>query len=373
MLVGDTSKYVGMIFGVAFSVLLIGQQSSVFLGLLSSASAAVKEVRDADIWVMDPRVQYVDGARGLPDTALQRVMGVPGVHWAVPHLRTLTTIATSGVELTSASLVGVDDATLVGLPASVVAGSREALNAPGSVMLNSTGWTFLFGERSFEPGLELELNETRSVVVGLLDTKQTFGQDVQIYARYSTAQSFSPGGRNRLSFVLAKSAPGEDPQVVAKRIEEVTGLKALSKEDFRKATQDYVIFNTGIPQSFGSVVTLDVIVGIVVVALTFSLFIRDNARQFGALRAVGVSAWQLTGMVMLQGALVGAVGYAIGLGLAAWLVEVSSENVLFFRDFFLPWQVAGFSASVVTLIIIMAGISGLRRVLKLDPATVFRG
>jgi putative ABC transport system permease protein len=70
MLVGDTSKYVGMIFGVAFSVLLIGQQSSVFLGLLSSASAAVKEVRDADIWVMDPRVQYVDGARGLPDTAL---------------------------------------------------------------------------------------------------------------------------------------------------------------------------------------------------------------------------------------------------------------------------------------------------------------
>lgn len=373
MLVGDTAKYVGMIFGVAFSVLLIGQQSSVFMGLLSSSSAAVSEVRDADIWVMDPRVQSVDNARGLPDMALQRVRGVPGVQWAVPHLRTLTTIATPGIELTTASLVGVDDASLTGLPAKVINGKREALNAPGSVMLNSTGWAFLFGSKPFEPGLELELNDTRAVVVGLLDTKQTFGQDVQIYTRYGTALSFSPGGRNRLSYVLAKSESNVDPRIVAARIEELTGLKALSKEDFRQATQNYVIFNTGIPQSFGSVVTLGVIVGIVVVALTFSLFIRDNSKQFGTLRALGVSGWQLAGMVVLQGALVGLVGYAIGLGLAAWLVDLSAKNVLFFRDFFLSWQIAAFSAAVVFVIIILAGLSGLRRVLKLDPAEVFRG
>lgn len=373
MLIGDTAKYLGMIFGVAFSVLLIAQQSSIFLGLLSRSAAAVTEVRDADIWVMDPRVQFVDGARGLPDTALQRVRGVLGVAWAAPHLRTTTTIATAGVELTAASLIGVDDASLAGLPAKVVAGQREALNAPGAVMLNSTGWQFLFKDKPFEPGLELELNDSRAVVVGLLDTSQTLSQQVQIYARYSTALSFAPGGRNRLSFVLAKAAEGEDAGLVAKRIEEVTGLKAMSRQAFRDATQNYVIFNTGIPQSFASVVTLGVIVGIVVVALTFSLFIRDNAKQFGALRAIGVSGWQLAGMVLLQGALVGVVGYAIGLGLAAWLVEASAQNVLAFRGFFVPWQVAALAAAIVVLIIVWAGLGGLRRVLKLDPAAVFRG
>jgi putative ABC transport system permease protein len=374
MLVGDTAKYLGMIFGVAFAVLLISQQSAIFFGLLQGSAAAVVEVRDADIWVMDPRVQFIDGARALPDTALQRVRGVPGVAWAAPHLRTTTTIATAGVELTSASLVGVDDASLAGMPAVVAEGTRESLNAPGAVMLNSTGWTFLFKDKPFEPGLELELNDSRAVVVGLVDSaSQTLAQDVQVYARYSTALSFSPGGRNRLSYVLAKAEAGQDPRVVAQRIEATTGLKALTREGFRDATQGYIISNTGIPQSFASVVSLGVIVGIVVVALTFSLFIRDNAKQFGALRAMGISGWQLTGMVMLQGAVVGALGYGIGLGLAAWLVDAIAQSVLAFRGFFVPWQVAALSAAIVVLIITLAGLGGLRRVLQVDPAAVFRG
>lgn len=373
MLIGDTAKYLGMIFGVAFSVLLISQQSSIFLGLLNRSAAAVAEVRDADIWVMDPRVQFVDGPRGLPDTALQRVRGVPGVAWAVPHLRANTTIATAGVELTAASLVGVDDSSLAGLPASFAAGRREDLNAPGAVMLNATGWQFLFGDKPFEPGLEFELNESRAVVVGLLNTSQTLAEQVQVFARYNTALNFAPGGRNRMSFVLVKVADGKSAQAVAKRIEADTGLKALPREQFREATQNYIIFNTGIPQSFASVVTLGIIVGVVVVALTFSLFIRDNSKQFGALRAIGVSGFQLAGMVLLQGAVVGIVGYAIGIGLAAWMVQVTAESVLALEGFFVPWQVAAFAAAIVVVIIVWSGLGGLRRVLKLDPAAVFRG
>lgn len=373
MLIGDTPKYLGMIFGVAFSVLLISQQSSIFMGLLGRSGAGVAEVKDADIWVMDPRVQYIDGARGLPDTALQRVRSVPGVAWAVPHLRTATSFASPSGQLTAANLIGVDDASLVGLPVRLAAGRDQALEYPGAVLLNTAGWAFLFGDAPFEPGLELELNENRAVVVGLVETSQTLAEQVQIYARYSTAVLLAPGGRNRVSFVLAKATPGEDPRRVAALIQQTTGLKALSRTDFRDETQRYVIFNTGIPQSFASVVTLGVIVGIVVVALTFSLFIRDNARQFGALRAIGVSGWQLAGMVALQGSLVGVIGYAIGLGLATLVVEATARNVLALNGFFVSWQVATFSAAIVVVIIAWAGLSGLRRVLALDPAAVFRG
>jgi putative ABC transport system permease protein len=50
MLTGDFVKYLGMVFGVAFSTLLIAQQSSVFLGLVDRAATSVRDVRDADIW-----------------------------------------------------------------------------------------------------------------------------------------------------------------------------------------------------------------------------------------------------------------------------------------------------------------------------------
>jgi putative ABC transport system permease protein len=373
MLIGDTAKYLGMVFGVAFSVLLISQQSAIFVGLIEKSSASVAQVADAEIWVMDPRVQFVDGARGLPDTTLQRVRGVPGVAWAAPHLRGATTIATSAGNQTAAGLVGVDDSTLIGLPRQVVAGNREALNAPGAVMLDQYGWTFLFKDRPFQPGLELELNDVRATVVGLVDTNSNFSQQVTVYARYSTALNYAPGGRNRLSYVIARPVEGQSPEAVAQRIEAATGLKAMTRPAFESATQRYVIFNTGIPQSFGSVVALGVIVGIVIVALTFSLFIRDNARQFGALRAIGVSNGQLAGMVLLQGALVGALGYAIGLGAAALLIDASARNVLAFKGFYVPREIAAVAAAVVVLIITFSGLGALRRVLTTDPATVFRG
>ena len=38
---------------------------------------------------------------------------------------------------------------------------KQALNAPGVVMLNSMGWQFLFKDKPFEPGLEFELNDSR--------------------------------------------------------------------------------------------------------------------------------------------------------------------------------------------------------------------
>jgi putative ABC transport system permease protein len=373
MLTGDTAKYLGMVFGVAFSVLLISQQSAIFVGLIDKSSASVAQVADAEIWVMDTRVQFVDGARGLPDTALQRVRGVPGVAWAAPHLRGATTIATSGANQTSAGLVGVDDSTLIGLPRQVVAGSRKDLNAPGAVMLDKNGWQFLFKDRPFQPGLELEINDVRATVVGLVETNSNFNQQVTVYARYNTALNYAPGGRNRLSYVLVRVAEGLKPEEVANRIEAETGLKAMTRSAFEAATQRYVIFNTGIPQSVGSVVVLGVIVGIVIVALTFSLFIRDNARQFGALRAIGVSNWQLTGMVLLQGALVGAIGYGIGLGAAAFLIDTSAKNVAAFKGFYVPAEVAAVAALIVVLIIAFSGMGALRRVLTTDPATVFRG
>jgi putative ABC transport system permease protein len=373
MLTGDAVKYIGMIFGVAFSTLLIAQQSSIFVGLVSRASTIIYDVRDADIWVMDPRIKSVDGNWALPSTDLYRIKGVAGVEWAAPLLKAGATINTDDGTLETATLLGVEDASLVGLPQKIVAGSRDALRAPGAILMDKAGYAYLFKNQPFQAGRTLELNDSRAVIVGLVDSGAQFSSQIAIYTRYSTAQDFAPGGRNRMSFVLAKAGAGQTPEAVAARISAATGLKALSSKDFSSATSDFIIGNTGIPISFGVVVGLGVLVGIVIVALTFTLFIRDNIKQFGALKAIGVTNWRLIGMVMLQGGLVGVVGYAFGIGLAAMIIQGGAENAPALRGFFMPWQVAAMAAGVVALIIVIAGFGALRRVLTTDPASVFRG
>ena len=373
MLTGDAVKYIGMIFGVAFSTLLIAQQSSIFVGLVSRSSTVIQDVRDADIWVMDARIKSIDGAWALPSTDLYRVRGVPGVAWAAPLLKATASIKTDDGNLETAVMLGVEDASLVGLPQKIVAGSREALRAPSAVLMDKAGYAYLFKNQPFKAGRTLELNDSRAVIVGLVDTGAQFSSQIALFTRYSTAQDFAPGGRSRMSFVLAKAADGQAPEAVAKRITSATGLKALSSKDFAKATSDFIIGNTGIPVSLGVVVALGVLVGIVVVALTFTLFIRDNIKQFGALKAIGVTNAKLIGMVAMQGALVGAVGYAIGLGMAAMIINGGAQNVASLRGFFIPWQVAALAAGVVALIITIAGFGAIRRVLNTDPASVFRG
>ncbi len=49
MLTGDAVKYLGMIFGVAFSTLLIAQQSSIFVGLVGRSTTIINDIQDVDV------------------------------------------------------------------------------------------------------------------------------------------------------------------------------------------------------------------------------------------------------------------------------------------------------------------------------------
>jgi putative ABC transport system permease protein len=76
--------------------------------------------------------------------------------------------------------------------------------------------------------------------------------------------------------------------------------------------------------------------------------------------------------VLLQAAVVGMIGYGIGMGLAAAFFEATKGSVAL-AGFYLPWQVMGMTAAAVMLIILLASLVSIRRVLVLEPAVVFRG
>jgi putative ABC transport system permease protein len=180
-----------------------------------------------------------------------------------------------------------------------------------------------------------------------------------------------PGTRNRLSFVLAGVRDGETPAAVAQRIEDQTGLKAETREEFAEAGIDFIIENTGIPLNFGITVALGFIVGVAIVGLTFSLFIRDNIKQFGALKAIGVTNRKIAGMVIAQAGLVGSIGYALGVVGTVLFIYGFSNNPTF-KGFYIPWQIPLVSLVAVIVILALTGWISLRNVMNTEPAAVFR-
>lgn len=371
MLTGDRVKFLGLLFGVAFSTLLITQQLTIFVNLLLRGAAPVNEVSTANIWVMDRSGRTADVTLPMPSTALERVRGVPGVAWAAPLIRAGATVRTPEGELEPVSVIGVDDATLVGLPRHMVEGHPDSLANPDAVFIDDVGSRKLFPEGG-AIGTRLELNDQRAVIRGIVDADPSFTSTVILYTRYSNALNFVPGSRNRLSFVLARTAPGDDAKAIAQRIERETGLRARTNVEFARDGVQYIIDNTGIPINFGITVALGFIVGVAIVGLTFSLFIRDNIKQFGALKAIGVTNGKIRLMVAAQSGMVGLIGYGLGIIMAVMFIYGGASGSDAFKGFFTPWQIPVITAAVVIVMILLTGLIALRTVLKTEPAEVFR-
>src|SRR5262249_54803160 len=83
MLLGQRGKYYSIIFGISFACLLMTQQLSLFVGLMRSTTSQIRDTQGADIWVMDPSVQFIEDVNPLSEDDLSRVRGVAGVAWAV--------------------------------------------------------------------------------------------------------------------------------------------------------------------------------------------------------------------------------------------------------------------------------------------------
>jgi putative ABC transport system permease protein len=242
---------------------------------------------------------------------------------------------------------------------------------PDAVIVDEAGYRDLWPGAPLELGRTLEMNDRRGVVVAIADSSPPFQTLPVVYTRYSQAVQYVGRERKLMSFVLAHPKPGTDVPALLARIRTQTGLAGRTRDDWSADTIRYYIANTGIPVNFGITVSLAFIVGAVVAGQTFYLFTIENLKQFGALKAIGISNRRLVAMILLQALIVGSIGYGIGMGLAAAFFE-STKNILHLRGFALLWPIMAGTGIAVMAIIVVASLLSIRRVLVLEPAAVFR-
>jgi putative ABC transport system permease protein len=377
MLMGDRAKYIGIVVGLTFASLLITQQSAIFVGIMTRTFSFLTDVGLPDIWVVDPQVQYIEDVKPLQDTQVLRVRGVEGVQWAVRMYKGALKARLPNGTFQTCVVLGLDDETLIGGPPRMVSGRLSDLRQSDSVIVDIAGAqgklakVLPTGQRvPLRVGDTLELNDHRAVVVGLCRVTQTFQANPVIYTTYSRATLFAPQERKLLSFVAAKARAGDPLSTVCQRIQRATGLKAYTPEEFKKLTFLYFLKYTGMPINFLTAVLLGFIVGVTVAGQTFYNFTLDNLRYFGTLKAMGTTNRALLGMILLQALTVGAIGYGLGVGAAsAWGTLLGGRTQIAFR---LPWQLLVMSAGAVLVICLSSAALSIRKVMKLEPAVVFR-
>ncbi len=371
MLTSDRAKYLGTLAGVTFATLLIAQQASIACGLLLRTTAHIQDVADSDIWVVDSEVEYINELKPLGDGDLYRVRGVPGVAWAVPFYKGQCRLKLGNGFYQQVFLLGVDDGTLAGAPQEMLLGSVADLRQADAAIIDRNGYKYLWPDEPLRTGRVLEMNDHRMVIVGVCEVSPTFETFPIIYTCYSRALRYLPQERRSLSAVLVAAQAGSPLEEVCRRVTAQTGRQALTRQQFTQKTLSFFMRRTSVLVNFSITVALGFLVGCAIAGQTFYSLTLENLPQFGSLKAMGVSNRGIVGMVLVQGWVVGLLGYGLGVGLAAACGELAGRNSQL--PFFMPWQVPAATAAAVALMVTLSSLLSVRKVLVLEPAVVFRG
>lgn len=374
MLIGDRLKYLGLVVGIAFATLLIVQQGSILVGLAWQTGAFIRDASQADLWVMDEQVRFSQDALALPDTTLARVRSVEGVDWAVPLYEGFVRARLPDGSRMLMILIGIDDASLIGAPPEMVEGQLSDLRSDRAVFIDADAAGTKMkvkkqGNRPLQVGDSISINDSELRVAGTFRASKSFFWEPTIFTTYSRALAVAPKERKMMAFVMVKAKPGVDRADLSRRIEAATRLKCRSNEEFIAATTNYILMETGILINFGMAVGLGFVIGSLVTGQMLYNFTVDNLRHYGALKAMGATSGVLITMVIVQSLLVGTMGFGIGLGAGTLLGKAVESGGLAFK---MPWQIPVLAGASIISICLMSAVLSLYRVLKLEPAVVFK-
>jgi putative ABC transport system permease protein len=371
MLFGDHAKYLMLISGIMFATMLMTQGGALFCGIMSWTYSPLRNMR-ANIWVTDPKVEQVNDSKPLRDTDILRVRSVDGVAWAAALYQGYNQARLVDGRFKFVTLVGLDATTLAGAPATIIDGKLEDLRLPNSVILDEFG-VEQFSEGRDKPigvGDTFEINDKEARIVGICKCVRSFTAGPFVFTTYSNIPEYVPGQRRLLSFVIAEPAEGVTAAEAARRIQQETGLRAYTREEFMWSTIWWFVQNTGIPINVGLIVLIGFVVGTAVSGQTFYAFVLENTRNLAALKAMGASTWTLCVMLMVQSLAVSLIGYGIGLGMVALVGNAVLQ--LGKVPFLLLWQLPVASLVAVIFISILSAALGIWRITRLEPAIVFR-
>ena len=362
----DRLRFAITVSGVAFAVTLVLVQVGLFMGLLGKSTVTIENC-NADIWVTSRETPNVDFAHTFPETNVLRVRGVAGVARADNLIVQFMNIQLpTGAE--EGSLVyALEDFSAWNLPWRVEGGAVEDLRRGSYIMMDASA------ERrygSFEVGEYREMLGRRFKIIGRTRDAVSFTTTPIVFMDFHTAQEQLQTLQGKAQYILVKLEPGADRSVVMAEIRRRLPYNDVhTKNEWARRSRSYWVVSTGLGMNMGITVFLGVLVGIVVVAQTLYTSAVEHVKEFGTVKAIGGSNFDIYRILGEQALVAALVGFVLGAALSFAMRPLMAK--LFLTVLITP----GFTAAVFVGTVLMclgAAMLSFRRVAGIDPALVFR-
>ena len=370
MLIGNKTAFIGMIFGIFLAILLISQQSAIYLGLISRSYRIVTNIPLPNIWVIDPATEGEDLIRPMPKDYLQYVRSVPNIEWAVPVNYLLMPLKTTSGIYKVAEVYGIDDQTLIGIP-QLLKGHTNDLYRKGAVIIDTNSAENLLATTlpdgtkiPLKIGDELEINDSRAVIVGIAKTTPGFFPQPIIFAVNSQVQQFS--GSSRIQYIAAKTRKNADIKQTLTQINSNKNVLGLTSKQLESRIANHFL-NTGILINYGISVLLGMIIGFSISGQIFYMMIIQDLSYYALIKAIGGTEKMILKMILFQAIIVGLIGYILGTGVTLlWGFAIKNTTLAF--EF--PKALLLFTGSVAIIICLFIAFLSIRKVFKVDPHTL---
>lgn len=370
LLFADRLRFAVAIAGVSVSVMLVLVQVGLFFGFMDTASALIDSSR-ADLWVGKRGNESFEFATPYDERAFYRVASVPGVERAERVLMNFAQFKLAdggdlGVQVVGVETTAGNDPLLV--PWNVVAGNSNRLGEAGAITTDRTEYAKLQIDRV---GTTSEISGVRAHVVALTEGIRSFTTSPIVFTDIRSARSFMPQlGANAVTYVLVRVAHGHSVEAVRERINQLPHLAAYTTAQMSERTRSYWSERTGVGAGFFTTAVLGIIVGFVVVGQILYSGTLQHLREFGTLKAMGAKNAMVVRVILSQAMISAGLGFVVGSGLAVGMrtaMAMANLRVALFPGLYaVTWIVTVAMCSFAALLSIV-------KVLRLDPASVFKG
>jgi putative ABC transport system permease protein len=379
----DLPRLFASLGGIVFAVTLVMVQTGIYNGFVRSTSLLVENSR-ADIWLAAREMLYLEVTLPIPHKWLDTARSVEGVARTEPLVLRSVVWQSSKGELAYVRVIGFDpEGTLLrvgGAPGyDLRAVSRAAAFAADEGQLKMLGVSGI--------GASGKIRDRDAHLVTLTRDTQPNISPTFFYTSIRNAANWSPvtmrelvhdpfapttDAESPLNFVLIEVKPGADVAAVRTALERaLPKSRALTHQEMMDATRAFWIKRTnfGFLLSLGAL--LGLLVGSVVVAQILYTSVNEHLREYGTLKALGISDASIYASLIWQGVAMAVLGYfpALLLSLAVgWYARTS-------RGVGIEITPAGalFVFGLAVAMCVGAALIAVQRATRVDPATVFKG
>jgi putative ABC transport system permease protein len=363
----DRRRFAASVAGVCFSVMLVLVQLGLFTGLAMNASQVIDH-NPGDVWITGRLTRNFQWGQPIPRRTLVVARGTPGVAWAEELIVGWTQVKHPDGGMQQLEVVGFDPASRVGAPWSVVAGSLEELAIPGRIVLDRTAAAKVgpFALHDYREAFERRLR-----VAAITDGITSFTTVPFVFGSLATVRMMTGYvGPDETVYVVAGLEPGASPAAaIAALRARLPNVDVFPRAEFSGRTRRYWMFETGMGIGFLLTSALAVAVGTVIVGQTIYAATNEHVGEYGTLKAIGMSDAALAAVVVGQGIIAGGVGSVPGSALGVLVVKVIRSHGL---EAVLDPGLIGVTLLGALLTCGLAAAGSVRRVLRLEPALVFR-